>query len=383
MKIFIKILTTLSLSFMLASCAMVQEKAPEEFFYFGTFSKQNMPGLFVYNFNRDSARFSLVQAVEHLAGPNFLAVNSDETVLYSVNNESVNDSTRWGSVSAFRIDSISGELTVINDQPSYGSGPCHIAVNEAGTFVAVSNYGSGSLAVIALNEDGSLGSTHHVIKHEGSGPVPSRQNRPHVHSSLIIDNLDMILAADLGTDKIMVYDINRNDLSLQPGKKSFLTSVPGAGPRHMDFNPAQSVLYMIGELSNSVSVYSIAGDSISDMIQHIRALPENFDSISYCADIHVHPSGKFLFASNRGHNSIAVFSINQQDGTLAFTGTFPCGGNWPRNFMVDPEGEFLFVANERSDNIAIHKIDQESGALMNTGKSLSVMTPVCIKRIIK
>jgi 6-phosphogluconolactonase len=193
----------------------------------------------------------------------------------------------------------------------------------------------------------------------------------------------MILAADLGTDKIMVYNIDRDNFSLKPGEKSFLTSVPGAGPRHMDVNPTQSVLYMVGELSNSVSVYSLAGDSLSNMIQNISALPEGYDSISYCADIHVHPSGKFLFASNRGDNSIAAFSINQQDGTLAFTGTFPCGGNWPRNFMVDPDGEFLFVANERSDNIVIHNIDGESGALTNTGISLSVMTPVCIKRIIK
>jgi 6-phosphogluconolactonase len=272
-------------------------------------------------------------------------------------------------------------VTPINDQPSYGSGPCHITVDEQCRFVLVSNYGAGSIAMIKVNDDGSLGPEHHYIKHEGSSIVTSRQNRPHVHSALIGPDQQQAYAADLGTDKIMVYDINPEETQLTPAAKPFIAATPGAGPRHMDFHPGLSLLFMVEELANHVSVYPVDGGSAGELKQRIGTLPTGFDSISYCADIHVSPSGKFLYASNRGHNSITVFSIDPAGGNLTFIETFSCGGNWPRNFMVDPEEQFLFVANERSNDVVILKMDGDTGLLSPAGVSVSIPQPVCIKRI--
>jgi len=354
----------------------------KEILYIGTFSNAGNNGIFVYNFKRDPLKLDLVQSVNHLASPSFLALNPKVGVLYSANRSTVNDSLSWGSVSAFRINPGSGELSIINDQPSYGNEPCHIEVDKEGKALFISNYGSGSLVVMGLNPDGSISNLHGIYPDAGSSINIARQAGPHVHSSFISDDNKLLFVSDLGTDKLMIYNFNENDLSLNFYRIPSISINPGAGPRHMDFHHSLKILYNVQELSNMISAISFSEQNAPKIIQNISTLPANFDSVSYSADIHISSSGKFLYSSNRGHNSIAIFSVNQENGLLNPAGYHSSGGNWPRNFMIDPEGKFLFVANEKSNNLVIFNLDEKSGEITDTGISVNIHSPVCIKRLV-
>jgi 6-phosphogluconolactonase len=365
---------------LISSCNTKQVK--KEIIYVGTMSDSGNFGIFVYHFRRDSLKMDLIQSVNHLASPSFLTLNPEVKVLYSANRATINDSLDWGSISAFRIDPESGQLILMNDRPSYGDGPCHIEIDNEANALFISNYGSGSLVIMDLNADGSLGNRYRIYPDSGSSINTARQNEPHVHSSLFSADKSLLFVSDLGTDKIMIYNYLAKTLSLQSYWIPYISVDPGSGPRHMALNSSLPVLYSVQELSNMVNVISFSSENGPQIIQTISVLPSNYDSVSYSADIHIAPSGKYLYSSNRGHNSIAIFSIDPGKGMLNSVGHHWCGGNWPRNFMIDPDGKFLFVANQKSDNLVIFGLNDESGQIMDSVRSVSVHSPVCVKQVI-
>jgi 6-phosphogluconolactonase len=282
-------------------------------------------------------------------------------------------------VSAFRIEGSSGKLTLLNQQASGGTGPCHVAVDATGKCVLLANYGSGSIAALPLNKDGSLGAQGCFIQHEGSSVNQKRQAGPHAHFILPDPSNSLALACDLGLDKVMIYDLSPSKASLTPHTPTFATVKPGAGPRHFVFRPDSRFVYVVNEMGSSVTAFTWDKKAGSmQEVQMVSTLPAGFKGDNTCAEIQVHPSGKYVYASNRGHDSIALFAIGK-DGKLTAAGHTPTQGQGPRNFVLDPSGKWLLAANQRSNNIVLFRVDGKSGKLTPDGQVLQATSPVCIR----
>jgi 6-phosphogluconolactonase len=299
--------------------------------------------------------------------------------LYAVNEISGFEGGSTGAVSAFQIDPKSGDLIFLNRVPSGGKGPCFITIDSRGQFALVANYGGGSVSSIEIQSDGYLGKTISNLHHHGSSIHPRRQNRPHAHSILLDSSEQFAFAADLGTDQVWIYLFERNIGRLRPHEPSHLKLPPGSGPRHLAFHPTLPIIYVINELTSRVAVIRHHNYEEFSQLQLIPTLPDNVKSKNYPAEILVHPSGQFLYASNRGHDSIAGFKINPGNGKLTPVSLTFSGGNVPRNFNFDPTGKYLLVANQRSSNIVLFEINRVSGKLRNTKRSIRVPEPVCIR----
>lgn len=372
MKLFLPLLVL----FMLISCTDKTEKTASEILYVGTFASD---GLFVYEFNRQESTFTLIQQVDSRGEPSFQAVHPNNASLYSVSAESGADDADNGSVAAFSIDKQTGKLTLINEMSSAGRDACHVSIHPAGKFIYVSNYSSGNLSVFSLREDDGLDEMIQLIQHEGSSVNRSRQNGPHTHSAIPTADGKYLYISDLGADRVYIYASNSETGELTPSEQGFVEATAGGGPRHLTMNSAQDFLYSLEELTGHVAVYSRNAESGAlTLIQRVETLPSDFDGNNTSADIHFSADGRFLYSSNRGHDSIAVFEVNPENGELSPVGHFPTGGGHPRNFMVDPLGEILFVANRDGNHLKAFRVNDETGGLDMLEQDVTVPLPVCI-----
>ena len=335
-------------------------------------------GIYVYRMDASSGQLNFAGAIKGIINPSFLEIHSQQNFIYVVNEVDNLDGQAVGGVSAFSIDPNSREIKLMNRQSSYGTHPCYVSVEQTGRFALVANYTSGSIAMFPIRTDGGLDEASDVIQHAGSSVHPTRQTDPHAHCILPDPTNRFAIAVDLGLDKLLIYrmDLEQGKLHLH----AETIAQAGAGPRHLTFHPNKQFAYLINELDATVNAYryhSEAGEF--EELQTIPALPKDFTSENLCADIQITPDGNYLYASNRGHDSVASFVINQNTGGLTYVNHTSTGGREPRNFAIDPTGTFLLVANQKTDGIVTFKIDPASGQLTDTGYRVEVSMPVCVK----
>ncbi|MGE0127309.1 MAG: lactonase family protein [Blastocatellales bacterium] len=356
-----------------------KQKSNELLMYVGTYTRGKSEGIYVYRMNLADGQLKHAATVKGISNPSFLAIDPKRRFLYAANESGEFAGKRGGGVTAFAIDQKTGDLRKLNEQNSPGV-PCYVSVHPSGKFVFAANYGGGNVVIYPVRADGSLSEASDVAQHTGTGGDPKRQDRPHAHCILPDQSGRYVFAPDLGIDKVMIYRVDTKNGKFIPN--GFGATKPAAGPRHFAFHPSGKFGYVINELDSTVTVfeYDKAKGALKE-VQAISALPAGFSGTSYCADIHVHPSGRFVYGSNRGHDSIVAFAIDQNTGKLNLIGHEPTGGKWPRNFGVDPTGAFLLVANQNTDNVVTFRIDQQSGKLTATGQNTEIPVPVCLKFI--
>jgi len=348
------------------------------FVYLGTYTtgKSAGKGIYVARFDAGAGELSEAELAAEIANPSFLALHPSRPLLYAVGETG---GPQGGTVSAFAIDRGSGRLNLLNQAPSRGGGPCHVVVDRTGRYVLVVNYGTGSAAALAIRDDGSLGDSTAFIQHSGSSVNPKRQQGPHAHSVNLSPDNRFAIVADLGLDQVLVYRFDDAAGSLQRNDPPFARVAPGAGPRHFAFHPSGRFAYVINELASTVTAFRWdARRGVLSEIQTISTLPKEFSGENYTAEVVVHPDGRFLYGSNRGHDSIAVFSIDRQ-GKLTFVETTPTQGSFPRNFALDPTGRWLLAANQRSDNVVLFRVDPKTGRLSPANRTIRVGSPVCVR----
>jgi 6-phosphogluconolactonase len=297
-----------------------------------------------------------------------------------VNEVSDYQGKKSGAVSAFAIDLKSGKLTFLNEMPSGGAGPCYVSLDKTGKYVLVANYDSGSLAVFPVLKDGKLGEASAVVQHSGHGADPERQKGPHAHEIVLSKDNRFAIAADLGLDELLVYHFDASRGTLTANDPPFGKVDPAAGPRHFAFHPNNRFVYVTNEMASTVTGFSYdAAQGRLKKLTSVSTLPEGFKGENDTAEIEISADGKFLYDSNRGHNSIAIFSVDAATGAHKFVEAVSTGGKTPRSFAIDPAGNYLFAANQDSNNIVIFKIDKQTGHLTPTGQVLEAPSPVCIR----
>jgi len=342
----------------------------------GTYTSGKSEGIYIYGMSATGALHQIGSVKS--SNPSFLVVNPGR-FLYAVNEVSELDGKHTGGVSAFAIGFEPTRLTFINQQPTEGADPCHLSFDGKRKHLLVANYTSGNVAVLPILPDGSLGPAVDVEQHEGSGPR-EQQKGPHAHCIKLDRANRFAFAADLGNDKVMIYRFNPLTGKLEPATQASATTHPGAGPRHLTFHPNGKFLYVINELDSSLTTFKCdAAQGTLTAFETVSTLPRDFTGQSFCADVHVSKSGRFLYGSNRGHNSIVVFEIDARDGRLKLVEHVSTEGKWPRNFVIDPSGQFLLVANQHTDNVVAFRIDAQTGRLTATGESAEIPTPVCLQ----
>ena len=367
------------------SQAASRRNSKELLVYVGTYTSgdSKSEGIYVYKFNLQNGSLSPHKTVANVVEPSFLAIDKSRKFLYAVNETVEYEGKKSGAVSSFGLDPQSGDLRFLNKQPSLGGAPCHISVSGDGRFVLVANYVGGNVSVFPVGKDGQLGASIDLEQHFGSGPDKDRQEAAHAHSVILDRNDRFAFVNDLGIDKVMIYQFDGATGKLKPNAvQPFYQTKPGAGPRHFKFHTNGKFAFIISELDSTIS--SLAYDERKGTlkeIQTVSTLPAGFSGANSCADIHVSPDGAFLFGSNRGHDSIVSFSIDQKTGRLEPIEHVPTQGRFPRNFAIDPTGSFLLAANQKSDSIVTFRIDRKTGRLQPTGTKITVPAPVCLKLI--
>lgn len=354
--------------------------------FFGTYTDTTSQGIYCSYLNPAAGTLSEPALLAEIKNPSFLALHPNARSIYAVSEISDLNGQPTGGVVAFAIDWDNGrwiadrQLRRLNEQPSGGAGPCHLTVDATGRAALVANYGGGSVASLPIDADGLLGPPASVIQHHGASADPGRQEGPHAHSINLDKDDRFAFAADLGLDQVLVYRFSAERAMLQPHDPPYASVAPGAGPRHFAFHPSGKFAYVINELGNTVTAFAYdAGAGRLSEIQTISTLPEGYSEPSYTAEVQVHPSGKFLYGSNRGHDSLAIFSIDQTTGLLTVVGHEPTGGKFPRNFGIDPSGRYVLAANQDSDNVVFFAVNQETGELSRLEQELQIGKPVCVK----
>jgi len=348
--------------------------------YFGTYTGAKSQGIYVSRFDTETGALSDPELAAAIPSPSFLAIHPSGKFIYAANEVGEFRGQKSGSVTAFAVDPNTGALAKLNEQSSHGAGPCHLVVDKTGHWVLVANYGAGTVATLPIAEDGSLRTENHsVVKHEGWSVNPQRQDAPHAHS-INLDSANRIaVVADLGIDKLMVYRFDAAKGTLEPNDEPAVRLPAGSGPRHFAFRPNQKNAYVINEMLSTVGVFRYAAKSGEFTPEQIvSTLPEGVDVWNSTAHVEVHPSGKFVYGSNRGHNSIIVFSADRR-GRLTLVEHESTQGKTPRNFGIDPTGRWLLAANQDSDSVVVFRVDPKTGALEATGRKVTVGTPVCVK----
>ena len=346
--------------------------------YIGTYTSGKSEGIYGYQFDPQSGALTRVNSIKS-TNPSFLAIDRSKRYLYAVNEVGEYLGKPSGGVSAYVIERPNLNLRLLNEQATQGADPCHLSVDSKRKVLLVANYTGGNVAVLPIRPDGTLGMVMDVKQHEGSGPK-EQQKGPHAHCIMLDRNERYAFASDLGIDKVMIYRFDRATGKLTPAQQPFAELESGAGPRHLTFHPNGKYLYVIDELDSTMTVFGY--DERNGTLTHVdtvSTLPSDFSGTSYCADVHVSQSGKFLYGSNRGHNSIVVFEIDPRTGKLKLVQHISTAGDWPRNFTIDPSGAFLLVANQRSDNVVTFSIDPGTGQLKPTGHNESIPSPVCLR----
>ncbi len=352
--------------------------AGEFLVYFGTYTGAKSKGIYVSRFDPATGRLSAPELAAATRNPSFLALHPNGDFLYAVGEVDNANGKPGGTVSAFSLDRGTGKLTLLNQQASGGSGPCHLSVDVTGKCLLVANYGSGSIAALPIHADGSLGEAATVIQHTGHGVNPQRQAGPHAHFICPSPDNRFALNCDLGLDQVLIYRLEPDAATLTPNDPSFASVAPGAGPRHLTFSPDRKFVYVINEMGSTISAFSYnPANAAMTEVQTLSTLPKDFSTNNTCAEIALHPSGKFLYGSNRGHDSIAVFAVNTKSGRLTFVEHQPTQGRTPRHIAIDPTGRWLLAENQASDSVIVFALDLDTGKLKPTGQSLTVGSPVC------
>lgn len=368
---------------MLSGFSGCLQQETKEFIIAGTFDGEGSEGLYVFSFDRENLSFELLQKISDRLSPSFQAVHPKMPVVYSASRSPISGKNDHQTIGAYRAGKDTGMLSLINEQSTMGISPAHVSVDPLGSFVYVSNYTSGNVSMLPIRDDGGLDEASDVVQHKGSSIHPTRQQTAHAHAADPSPDGRFVYVSDLGLDKIMIYEVDRQQRALTPASIPWFENTPGAGPRHLSFSPDGEYAYSAEELSSTIAVLSVDKNTGAlQQIQRVSMLPDDFQGSNTAADIHVSPDGKFLYASNRGHESIVIFSIDESTGELSLAGHEPAMGQHPRNFMIDDSGELVFVANRDSNHIVVFSRDPSTGALNYTGTELIVPLAVCVTQMI-
>jgi len=349
---------------------MTEARTDPDLLYVGTYTES----IFLVRMDRRSGELLQVGAVKAGANPSFLSIHPNGRVFYAVN-----ELEPAGMVSAFAIESGTGALTRLNEQPSGGGAPCYVSVDRSGRALLVANYGGGSVALLTIEANGALAAAH-VVQHTGKGPNAERQEAPHAHCILSDASNRFALAADLGADRVFVYRLDLDGKALHHIEEGDAVMRPGAGPRHIAFHPTLPLVFVANELDSTVAMlrFDSARGTLSPQTTR-STVPAGWTGTNYPADIHVAANGRTLYVSNRGHNSIGVFSVAESTGALALEQVVSTEGDWPRNFSLDPSGRWLLVANQRSGSVVVFGRDQDNGWLTATRQRIVLPSPVCLR----
>jgi 6-phosphogluconolactonase len=340
--------------------------------YVGTYTRGPSKGIYAYKFQPSTGKLTSIGLAGESSNPSFLAVHPSQRFLYAANENNA------GMVSAFAIDSATGSLKLLNQVSSKGSGPCHISVDQTGKWLFVANYNNGSVAAYPINGNGSLSEASATFQHAGKSVNAQRQSGPHAHIAAISPDDRFVWVCDLGLDEVLSYRIDPAK-GMTPNDPPFAKVEPGFGPRHVVFRADSKFAYVLGEMAASVAVFSYdAAKGTMQQVQSIPATPEGYTGPKSGAEIAILPDSKFLYASNRGDNSIAIFKVDAAKGTLTAAGNVPTQGKTPRNFAIDPTGSYLVAANQDSNNLVVFKIDRQTGGLTPTGDTIDVGAPVSV-----
>ncbi len=371
----------LILGLTITACQPGTNDDQQSLLFISTFADSPEQGLALYSLNTDSLTVKTVQTLVGHPSPSYFQYHPSKKYFYLASTSPLNPGDEDGTLSSFSIDGGEEKIEFLNAVHSYGIGPCHVSLDQTGRFVFVSSYSSGSLSVYPVLEEGRVGDSIQFFQYSGSSVNEKRQMGPHAHSSLISPDNTILYVADLGTDKVMVYEFDEATGILHPAANPWISCPPGSGPRHMALHPELDILYVGEELTATVSVFSTSSikDEGAVALQQVSALPADYEGGKSIADVHISPDGKFVYVSNRGHNSIAVFRTDPEDGSLTLTGHQSTFGDWPRSFSPSPDANFLLVANMRSDNITLFRRNAETGMLEETGTEILLAGPKCIK----
>jgi 6-phosphogluconolactonase len=347
--------------------------------YVGTYTGPTSKGIYAYRFSAVTGKSISLGLVAETSNPSFLAIERTRRFLYAVNEISDYQGQKSGGVSGFAIDRKTGKLTFLNEVPSRGADPCYVTLDKTRKYVLVANYGGGNVAAFPIRKDGRLGEAAAFIQHTGRGYDPERQEGPHAHEIELANDNRFAIAADLGLDELLIYHFDAAHGTLSPNNPPFAKVQAGSGPRHFAFHPSGKYVYVINEMGSTVTAFSYdpAHGTLHEQ-QTISTLPKDFKGKNDTAEIEVHPNGKFLYGSNRGHDNIAVFAVGPQ-GVLKAVEYVSTQGKTPRSFAIDPTGSYLFAANQGSNKIVVFRIDSKTGHLTPTGEALEAPSPVCIK----
>jgi 6-phosphogluconolactonase len=380
MKTIIYSVIVLSLSFSLVGVSFAREHGKGYLLFVGTYTntKAGSKGIYAYRYNASSGQLTSLGVAAETENPSYLAVDPTYKFLYAVNELQDYKGAKSGAVTAFAIDHKTGKLSRLNEVASRGEDPCYISLDKTGKYVLVANYTSGNIAVFPVQKDGSLGEASAFVQHHGTGPNHERQEGPHAHFIQTTADNRFAVVSDLGLDKLLVYRFDVANGSLAPNDPPAADLPPGEGPRHLAFTPDNKFAYSVNELKSTVTAFSFdAAKGVLERFQTISTLPKDFTGQNDTAEIHVHPNGKFGYASNRGHDSIAQFSIDAKTGELALVHHFAIQGKTPRDFELDPTGTHLLVAGQDSNNIVVFRIDPSTGReTLKTDDIVKVPSPV-------
>jgi len=349
--------------------------------YVGTYTEgTRSEGIYLVRMDRRSGQLRRVGSAAAGANPSFLAIHPNRRVLYAVNELEKYNQRETGAVSALAIERDTGVLTRLNEQPSEGGAPCFVSVDQSGRVALVANYAGGSVALLSIQPDGALAPVAHVVQHTGKGPNAERQAAPHAHCILADPSNRFALAADLGADRVFVYRLDLDGKGLRHVEGGDAVIRPGAGPRHIAFHPTLPLVFVANELDSTVATLRFdPGRGALSPVETRSTVPAGWTGTNYPADIHVASTGRSLYVSNRGHNSIAVFSVAESTGALVLAQVVSTEGDWPRNFSLDPTGRWLLVANQRSDSVVVFGLDPDNGSLTPTRQRIAIPSPVCLR----
>ncbi len=342
-------------------------------FYAGTYTDNGSEGIYQCVFDASSGAIEVLGATGGIENPSYLALHPTRPLLFAVSETTEFGGAEGGGVYAYAIESEDGALRELNAQPTHGGAPCYVSTTRDGEYVLVANYLGGNVAAFPVESDGRLAAASSIQQHEGSSVNARRQEAPHAHCIIPDPEGAHVLAVDLGIDQVVIYRLDGGKLT----RVGAADLHPGAGPRHVAFHPSGSMAFVINELDSTITSFRYA-EGAMEPLETISTLPSDFEGTNICADIHVSADGRFVYGSNRGHNSIVVLAV-AESGSLDVIQHISTGGDWPRNFALDPTGQFLLAANQRSDNIVVFAIDLESGSLRETGSEISLPSPVCIR----
>ena len=341
--------------------------------YFGTYTRGDSEGIYRSTLNAKDGALSEARLVAEVENPSFLALSPDNRFLYSVVETGRFEGEKGGGIVAYRV----GEdgLEKLNSRNTGGGAPCHLELDPGGKVVLVANYSGGNVASFPIGKDGSLENCKSLIQHEGSSVNQRRQKGPHAHGIYPFGNGAYAAAADLGTDSVFIYRVNGEGGLEQEAE---IPLQPGSGPRHLAFHPSEKFAYVINEMTLTVAVFSLKSETEWEPVQYISTLPEGAEKQGSTAEIQMHPSGRFVYGSNRGHDTIVCYAIDESDGTLKLIEHESIQGKVPRGFALTPDGKFLLAAGQQSNSVAVFSIDQSSGSLDFTGHRIEVPSPVSV-----